>query len=377
MRVAIVAEGFLPYISGVTNSVLRVLEHLQRQGHEALVVAPNDQGLPTEYAGAPVIGMNSVGLPGYSSFRVGLTQTGQFERIFADFGPDVVHLASPLVLGYTGVLATSRMSIPSVAVFQTEVPAFAARYGWGSVSNLLWRRIRQIHSLASLTLAPSTYSADQLARHSIPRVQLWPRGVDIERFDPAKRDPALRAELAPNGELLIGFMGRVAAEKQVTDLAALADIEGTRIVVIGDGPQRGLLARMIPDAVFLGTLTGEDLPRAVSSLDVFVHPGEAETFCQSIQEAKACGVPVIAPAVGGPVDLIENGVTGYTYPPGDLAVMRAHVAGLIDDAARRATMGRQARESVLDRTWPHVCDQLLGYYDQAMGQLRHGELKVV
>ncbi|HEY8662687.1 MAG TPA: glycosyltransferase family 1 protein [Propionibacteriaceae bacterium] len=377
MRVAIVAESFLPQVNGVTNSVLRVLEHLRDTGHEALVIAPHDEGVPEEYAGTRVIALNAMSLPGYADVRIGLTPTSQFERIFADFAPDVVHLAAPFSMGYNAVLATSRMSIPSVAVFQTEIAAYATSYGWARITPVLWHRLRRIHSLATLTLAPSTYTAQTLMERGVPRVRIWGRGVDSVRFSPDRRDETLRAELAPNGEVIVGYMGRLAPEKRVADLAVLAGIPGSRLVIVGDGPLRAELEERLPDAVFCGKLDGDELPRVVASMDVFVHPGELETFGQAIQEAEACGVPVIAPGVGGPLDLIEPDVTGLLYPPGDIATMRAHVVALVNDPVRRDRLSAGAHAAVEHRTWSYICDQLLAHYNDACSTVRHGELEVV
>ncbi len=374
---AIVAESFLPQVNGVTNSVLRVLEHLRDRGHEALVIAPQDQGVPEEYAGTRVIALSAMSLPGYADVRIGLTPTSQFERIFADFAPDVVHLAAPFSMGYSAVLATSRMSIPSVAVFQTEIAAYATSYGWARITPVLWHRLRRIHSLATLTLAPSTYTAQTLMERGVPRVRIWGRGVDSARFSPSKRDEVLRADLAPNGEVIVGYMGRLAPEKQVADLAVLADIPGSRLVIVGDGPLRAELEQLLPDAYFCGKLAGDDLPRVIASLDVFVHPGELETFGQAIQEAEACGVPVVATGVGGPLDLIQPDVNGLLYPPGDLDTMRAHVEALVTDPARRDRLAAGAHAAVEHRTWSDICDQLLAHYDDARNTVSHGELEVV
>jgi phosphatidylinositol alpha 1,6-mannosyltransferase len=367
MKVAVVSESFLPHINGVTGSVLQVLGHLNRTGHQAMVMAPGSP--PPTCEGFEVVALPSVGFPGYPQVRVPMVAGGRLVRELARFAPDVIHLASPFAVGGPVMRAAASLDIPVVAIYQTDVAGFALRYGLTAASNAAWRHIRSIHERAQITLAPSPTAARDLERHGVPRVQVWPRGVDTAAFSPAHRDADLRRRLAPAGDVLVGFVGRLAAEKQVEDLAVLNDLPGIRLVIIGDGPERERLTRRLPGAHFTGVLTGPDLSRALASLDIVVHPGPHETFCQVAQEAMASALPVVAVGAGGLIDLVDSSRTGWLYPPGDLAALRARVADLVGDRWKRRAMGMAAHDKVRARTWPVVCDRLLRHYDEAASTL--------
>ena len=294
-------ESFLPQVNGVTNSVLRVCEQLSQQGHETLVIAPGDG--PREWAGVPVVRTPSFPLPGYRDFRVARHFPGM-TAVLGDFEPDVVHLASPAVLGAQAAFAARRLGIPSVAIYQTDLAGFASRYRLDIAKNAVWRRLRKVHGAAARTLAPSRHAVRQLQDNGVERVVRWARGVDLTRFHPARRDPALRRRLAPRGELLVGYVGRLAHEKQVELLCEVQHQPGVRLVIVGDGPQRKQLESQLPAATFLGFQSGTALAATFASLDLFVHTGAYETFCQAAQEALASGVPVVAPAAGGLPDLV-------------------------------------------------------------------------
>ena len=296
MRIAVVAESFLPQVNGVTNSVLRVCEQLARRGHEVLVVAPGPG--PEHYAGARVVRAPSIPLPCYRDFRIARPWAG-LAATLEGFGPDVVHLASPIVLGAQAGFLASRMGLPVVAVYQTDLAGFASRYRLGGTDRAVWSWLRKVHGVAARTLAPSRHAVDVLTAQGVEHV--------------------------------VRYVGRLAAEKEVDLLTGLADIPRVKLVVVGDGPQRAALQRKLPTAQFLGFQSGPQLSASYASLDVFVHTGSHETFCQAAQEALASGVPVVAPSAGGLLDLVQPGDNGLHFAPGSAFDLRQQVVRLVDD----------------------------------------------
>ena len=364
MRVAIVAESFLPNVNGVTNSVLRVLEHLRATGHEALVIAPdNPRGEPAAdrvYDGIRVHRVPSRMFPKVTSLPLGVPRPRMLS-VLREFEPDVMHLASPALLGYGGLQAARFLGVPTVAVFQTDVAGFAASYGMGMASRTAWAWTRHLHSRADRTLAPSTAAMEDLAAHRIPRVHKWARGVDIAGFVPSARSDELRRQWSPQGKPIVGFVGRLAPEKHVERFAALAARQDLQLVIVGDGIDRAKLESALPAAVFTGARYGAELAAAYASMDVFVHPGEHETFCQTVQEAMASGVPVIAPNAGGPRDLVVPWRTGLLL---DVDEFESRLPQAVDHLlAERPRYAQLARKTVLGRTWPSICDELLGHYE--------------
>jgi len=370
MRIAIITESFPPDVNGVAHCVVRVAENLVRKGHHPLVIAPESAratpGADNQFP-YPVKRVKSVRLPGYPSFRLGLPGP-RTRRAITTHRTEIVHLASPVALGAWGSHVAKAMDLPTVAVYQTDLPNYARAYRLGAVTEAFaWRWLRDIHNAAGRTLAPSSMTAADLHAHGMERVWLWGRGVDTERFHPSRRDDRLRAEIAPGGEVIAGYVGRLAIEKRVDLLASVAALPGVRLAVTGGGPMEEELRQAIPAAVFLGERHGEDLARIYASLDFFVHTGPFETFGQTIQEAAASGLPVIAPAAGGPVDLVDEGVTGFLVPPGERDALAAAAARLAAEPALRAAMSEAARRRVLGRSWSALVDELIGHYRAVLG----------
>jgi len=149
------------------------------------------------------------------------------------------------------------------------------------------------------------------------------------------------------------------------DVGLLSGVD-SKIVVVGDGPSRQTLQEKLKSAIFTGNLKGESLGSTMASLDLLVTTGEHETFCQVIQEGMACGLPVISPRAGGPIDLIDDGVTGLLYEPGNGFELRKKVLTLISSVSTARKMGEMGHAKVAKNTWESVCAELVAHYEEVI-----------
>mgnify|MGYP000704381270 FL=1 len=376
MRVAVVTESFLPNINGVTNSVLRVLEHLCASGDQALVIAPASENMPTEYAGHPVKAVPVIPTQNFlpTGMPMGLPQK-RIQHLLDGFSPDVIHLASPFALGSYANKMAKKLDIPTVSIYQTDLGGFAKQYGFGIAQSSLQKILYKIHSQTDRTLAPSTAACLELHLAGVPEVYLWRRGVNTELFNPNKRSASLR-DTWKNGDqnkIIVGFVGRLAQEKRVSDLKALQSNPNIQLVIVGDGPNRRKLEQQLPGALFLGFKNGEELAQIYASFDLFIHPGPNETFCQAVQEALASGIPSIVPRTGGPADLVTHGRTGYVIDISDASQLNQTV-NLHHDRSDRKQMRIAARDSVSMRTWNRINNELKAHYQDVINQKKSANL---
>lgn len=362
MRIAIVAESFLPRVNGVSNSVVRVARHLRDSGHDTCIIAP-DSFTAEHFEDIPVRTVPSIEMPGRSATDIAVVTPEAVARSLRAFAPDVVHLASPFLLGRAALRASKALGIPTVAVYQTDVSGFASYYGLSAASSIAEGLLRRIHRDADRTLVPSSDSERYLRGLGVEQLHRWGRGVDTDLFHPRHADSALRG---PGNRLRVGYVGRLAPEKNIDMLSAAARDPLVDVVIIGDGPARAALQQAMPAATFTGMLAGQELARHMASLDVLVATGERETFCQVIQEAMASGIPVLAPATGGPRDLVTPGVNGWLYEPGNQRDLKRLLERLLVDPGERLALGRAARRTVEGRTWGKVVDELLGHYEAVL-----------
>ncbi len=356
-RIAIIAESFLLQVNGVSRSVRMVAEQLTARGHTVGIIAPGPG--PDHHGPIPVVRLPAVPLPLCRDFPLGIPGPA-LRRALTDLAPDVVHLASPALVGARGAVIAHDLGLPTVAVYQTDLAGFATQYHLGAAATPLWRYLRRVHAHADRTLAPSRAAVADLRANGFTGVHRWGRGVDTDAFAPAHR---VRPATDRVRRVRIGYVGRLAAEKRLELLRGLIGLPGTELVIVGDGPERARLERRLRGARFTGRLDAGALSQAYADLDVFVHPGRHETFCQAAQEALASGVPVVAAAAGGLLDLVEPGRNGLLFDPDEPDQLVRAVERLVHDTTGRHRASLAARADVAPRSWRVVVDELEAHYD--------------
>lgn len=366
-RIALFTETFLPRVDGIVNTLRSTLRGLVRAGWEPLVVAPH--GNTDAVYGIPVIGANSAPCPVYPELRLGMIGPGICQQL-DEFKPDLIHLVGPAVIGLGGLVYAQSRQIPVMASYHTDLPRYAHYYSLGWLEVGVWAALRAIHNRCVMTLCPSRAVMSQLNQQGFRRLRYWARGVDSGLFSPTRRSNEWRARLGagPDSTLLL-FVGRLAPEKRVHELAALLDtMPNITLAIVGDGPARADLERVFRGmpVVFTGYLKGEELASAYAAGDVFVFPSDSEAFGNVVLEAMASGLPVVAAAAGGVLDLVDPGRTGFLFEPGNVVELAHHIARYASNAGIRRLHGEAARARALGHTWDHQLGVLLSHYMEAM-----------
>ncbi len=287
-RIAIVTDAWLPQMNGVVRTLTTTAGMLREWGHDVTVISPDQ--------------FRSVPCPTYPEIRLALTIPGTIGLRLAALSPDAVHIATEGPLGLAARRYCAKMGVPFTTAYHTQFPDYIARRTHLPAS-LFWRYIRWFHRPAERIMVATASIRRELRDHGLDRLHHWGRGVDLKCFTPDAPVPPEYSSLPRPIQL---YVGRVSVEKNLEAFLS-GSYPGTRVVV-GDGPARAELERKFPDAVFLGKRGGRDLAGCYAGADVFVFPSRTDTFGLVMIEALACGTPVAAFAVPGPVDIIDDRV---------------------------------------------------------------------
>jgi glycosyltransferase involved in cell wall biosynthesis len=368
MRIALFTETFLPKVDGIVTRLRHTVDHLQRMGHQVLVVCP-DGGL-TEHKGAKIYGVSGFPLPLYPELKLALPRPAIGEAV-KQFQPDLVHVVNPAVLGLAGIYYSKMFNLPLVASYHTHLPEYLQHYGLGMLEGLLWELLKAGHNQAALNLCTSTAMVQALTSHGIERVSLWQRGVDTETFQPHLASREMRSRLSqghPDSPLLL-YVGRLSAEKEIDRIKpVLQAIPNARLALVGDGPYRQELQQHFEGTPthFVGYLQGKELASAFASADAFVFPSRTETLGLVLLEAMAAGCPVVAARSGGIPDIVEDGVNGYLFDPQDERGAIVATQRLLAQPEERETLRHNARTEAERWGWAAATRQLQNYYQSIL-----------
>lgn len=368
LRVALFTETFLPKVDGVVTILRLTLDYLRSIGAEAIVFAAGER--VTSYAGYPVVSMPGVPAVIYPELTLSIPGERYLEQL-RDFDPDVVHVVNPVMSGLRGMQFARKLDKPLVASFHTHLMEMARFYNFGMFEEFLWFLHRMAYRQADRVLATSERIVAQLEAQGFGDVELWRRGVDVERFSPSYADVAMRYRLSgghPDKTLLISA-GRLAPEKQVEQIVGVLDrVPNVHLAIVGDGPHRAKLESVFAGypVTFVGYMRGEELSSAYASSDVFLFPSSSiETFGLVVAEAMASGLAVVASDVGGVPELIQHGENGYIFAENDVNGMVAAVEALTH-APHRQQIAARAHASVQNRTWGHIMAELVATYEDVI-----------
>lgn len=367
LRVALVASSYNYIRDGVALTLNRLVAYLEQHGVDVLVFAPVGKTAALDHAGT-LVPVPSIAVPMRPEYRCAF---GLPRAALKAFNPDLIHLAlAPDILGYSTIRAAKRLGIPLVVSCHTRFETYLKHYpGPSLIEPALKAYLRFAYGAAREVYVPSGSMIDALKTDGVQSVfKLWPRGVDTALFDPAKRSAPWRQKHGIGaGEFVIAFVSRLVREKELDTVVAslrLLQARGVahRALIVGDGPDRGMLETGLPDAVFAGFLKGEDLAAAYASSDVFLFPSETETFGNVTLEAMASGLPCVCADATGSRSLVVQDETGFLVTPRDASAFAERLTVLAGDGDMRAMFAAAARTRALTFSWDESMAKILAHY---------------
>ena len=372
MRIAMFTETFLPGTDGIVTRLCATLRHLEEEGHEVLLFAP--EGAPERYASATVIGIPSFRFFLYPEKRFSFPWP-RIGRALKAFQPDFIHAVNPAFLGLGAVYYSWRLRLPYLASYHTNVPAYARHYGLNWLEPALWWYFRMLHKRASINLCTSRATLHELDAHGFANLGLWERGVDTEQFSNIPSSESMRQRLGSTSETenpkVLLYVGRLAAEKGLEKLRFCLDaLPNISLAIVGDGPHRAELERVFAGTktVFTGYLHGAELAEAYASADGFVFPSTTETLGLVLFEAMASGLPVMAADSPPTREVLEGGRAGFIFDANDPQSILNTMQDLLYNEEKRLAIQDHALRIAADLDWRGPTNQLLSHYERLLSQ---------
>lgn len=375
-RVALFSGAYNHIADGVALTLNQVVDDFERRGTPVRVFAPT-VGNPALDHNGTLVPVPSVSFPGRSEYQCSLGITPSVRTALEAFDPTLIQISTPDLLGWHALRYARLHDIPVAGTYHTHFASYLKYYHLHWLEPAVWAYLRRFYQQCDHVYVPTTAMAEILRQQGIIRgLKLWRRGVDVERFAPARQSlDWRRAHGIGESEIVVAFVSRLVWEKGLEVFAHVIEhLERQNVphrsLVVGDGPAREELETRLSQTVFTGFLDGAELATAYASSDLFLFPSDTETFGKVTIEAMASGLPVIGADAAGSKDLVRDGTTGRLCRPGDAADFAETTRRLIADVARRRQMGVAAVKRAQEFTWSAVLAQLVDHHDDLLGRPR-------
>ncbi|MDR1419670.1 MAG: glycosyltransferase family 1 protein [Treponema sp.] len=370
MKIAYFTDTFAPELNGVTNTLSRLQEHLERKNVQYAFFAP-------EYNRQSASVFQNKNVHRFRGITTALSPESRlafpgrreiFDRCDT-FRPDLVHVVTEFGIGYRGVKYARSRSLPLVMSYHTDYCKYLRFFHLDFLKPLAENYLSRLYRSAHKILAPSRHTLEQLFQKRYQNLGIWSRGIDAEKFNPRFRSQSLRRQLGLSGKFVFLYVGRLSPEKGLDmPLCAAEKIESrfpgkTAFVFTGGGPCGDLIRQKhFPNVILTGFKTGRELSRLYASADCFAFPSGTETFGNAPLEAMASGLPVAGVASGGVTEFLFHGKNALLCADGDTNAFTDNLITIMTDETLRLKLAGNGRKMARSRTWSTIFDDLLSVY---------------
>ncbi|MEG3146969.1 glycosyltransferase family 1 protein [Sphingomonas sp. RT2P30] len=373
LRVALFSGNYNYVRDGANQSLNLLVGHLLKRGVKVRIYSPTIPR-PAFPPTGDLVSVPAFAVPGgRGEYKLGRWLPAVIKRDLAAFAPNLVHVSAPEFLGHRAVTWARQRDIPIVASVHTRFDTYPRYYGVGFLEPMVIWGLTRFYNRVDTALTTCQSMTDLLRDWGVTTpMRIWSRGVSHSRFNPARRDLGWRRMLGiADDEIAVGFLGRLVLEKGLgvfADVIAALERRGIKhkVLVVGEGPAREWFAERVPDAVFAGFQSGDNLGRAVASMDVFFNPSVTETFGNVTLEAMASSVPVVAAYATGTVDLVEDGETGFLIDPANIEGYAAAIARIVTEPGLRDRLGAAGHAKAERYHWDDINESALDAYIETM-----------
>ncbi len=374
MKIAIFTDTFAPEINGVCNTLQKLSQHLHKQRIEHLIFAPEyEQPANDAQLESFVTRVKSVRAPFYANSRIAFPMFAKIKEIADQFKPDLVHITTALPIGWCGLKYAQSLGLPIVMSYHTNFDMYLKYYRLDYLQSWLDRYMNWFHSHATLNLAPSHKTRDELIAKGFHNVGVWSRGIDCSQFQPAATPRVQFQNIATHKTTKFLYVGRLAAEKNLDLLlSAIARLNRTHpgqaaFVFTGDGPYRETLETCgLTNIELTGFKSGNELAEIYRSADCFVFPSSSETFGNVMLEAMASGLPVICADRGGQLDFAYDGYNALHFHHESEHSLYDSLIQALESPAKLHRLSLAARTTAVERSWDQVFEKLVQDYEQVI-----------